>query len=79
MMAFAVNNWIECETLRSSQNLGSILANCLNKDFDYQNYNRQRVPNRSLKGVENLPVIYIFHQSFQTIQLILVTHAVIQK
>ena len=32
-----------------------------------------------MKGVENLPVIYIFHQSLQTIQLSLIVNAFIQR
>ena len=55
------------------------MANCLKKDFDYHNYDRQSVPNKSLKEIENIPVIYIFHQSLTMIQLILITDIVIQR
>ena len=65
--------------VRSLQNVGSSLANWLKKDFDYHNYDRENFLNRSLKGVKNLPLIYIIHQSLLAIEMILITEALIQR
>ena len=75
-MKFSIKDFFsKCDQIRWKL---PICSHLLKKSL-MENLIRQSVPNRSLKEVENLPVIYIFHQSLLTMQLILITDAVFKR